>query len=123
MERLKSQFQLQSYNLHYFYISSTVDNQPPTIQCPANIDRQLDCGQSSTSVTLSANGADNCGAVTIRYSSSGSSVFNAQAQNTATMNVGTSTVTATATDTRQLTVSCTFVVSVRAGKVMIPIHI
>ncbi|XP_072024978.1 uncharacterized protein [Amphiura filiformis] len=89
-----------------------VDNFPPTITCPANIPRELNCGVTSTVVQFTATAQDNCGAATVTYSSSGSTVFQPQSQGSASMNVGTSTVIAVATDSSQRTATCQFTVTV-----------
>ncbi|XP_072024979.1 hyalin-like [Amphiura filiformis] len=89
-----------------------VDNFPPTITCPSNIARELNCGVTSTVVQFTATAQDNCGAATVTYSSSGSTVFQPQSQRSASMNVGTSTVIAVATDSSQRTATCQFTVTV-----------
>ncbi|XP_072024975.1 hyalin-like [Amphiura filiformis] len=92
--------------------NTTVDDQPPTINCAADTNRAVDCGTANTQVNFQASAFDNCGAVTVRYSSTGSTQFTSQSQSSATMNVGTSTVTAVARDTNRRTATCETRVSI-----------
>ena len=92
-----------------------MDNIPPSITCAQNVNQQLQCGLTSTSVNFPAQATDNCGAVSITYSSTGATVFPSQSQSTATMNLGSSTITATATDTSGRTATCTMQVNINQG--------
>lgn len=78
------------------------DTQPPTINCPANIDADLSAGQCGAFVSFAATASDNCGTANITYSPASGSLFA----------VGTTTVTATADDGHGNTTSCTFTVTV-----------
>ena len=92
-----------------------MDDIPPSITCAQNVNQQLQCGSTSTSVNFPATATDNCGAVSVAYSSTGATVFPSQSQSTATMNLGSSTITATATDTSGRTASCTMQVNINQG--------
>ena len=94
---------------------SPVDNFPPTITCAANVNQQIQCGQTSTQVNFPATATDNCGTATVIYSSQGTTNFFSQSQSSATMNVGLSTITATATDTSGRTATCTTQVTITEG--------
>jgi hypothetical protein len=78
------------------------DNEPPVINCPANIDADLSAGQCGAFVSYTATASDNCGTANVTYSPASGSLFN----------VGTTTVTATANDGHGNTSSCTFTVTV-----------
>jgi len=66
-----------------------IDNQPPTISCPANIVASADAGQCTKSnLAYSATASDNCPAVTLSYNPPSGSTFP----------IGTTTVYVTATD-------------------------
>ena len=93
----------------------TVDTQAPTISCPSDINNQVTCGTTNTQVSFNANAFDNCGSVTVVYSSTGSTIFNQQSQSTASVNVGTSQITARATDSGGRQATCTFQVTIIAG--------
>ena len=106
------------YPIFTFTLSNiTVDDQPPTINCAANVDRTLDCGTTNTQVNFQASAFDNCGAVTVTYTSTGSTQFPSQEQSSATMNFGTSTVTALARDTSGRTATCDTRVSITQGNI------
>ena len=92
-----------------------VDNTPPTITCPPDVTNQINCGSSSTQVNFLATASDNCGAVSVTYTSSGATTFNQQSQSSATMNVGSSTITATATDNGGRQSTCIVRVTITAG--------
>jgi hypothetical protein len=80
-----------------------VDNQAPTINCPANIVTSADPGQCGKSnVTYTATAADNCTNVTVSCTPASGSTFV----------IGTNSVTCTATDSSGNTNSCTFTVTV-----------
>ncbi|HYC39247.1 MAG TPA: HYR domain-containing protein, partial [Chitinophagaceae bacterium] len=81
---------------------TVVDNQPPSITCPANIVRNNDPGVCGAVVTFAATASDNCPGVTVSYSPASGSTFP----------VGTTTVTATARDAAGNTATCTFTVTV-----------
>ena len=102
-------------NITYATYSFPVDNFPPTITCAANVNEEIQCGQTSAQVNFLATATDNCGAATVTYSSQGSTNFFSQSQSTATMNVGLSTITATATDTSGRTATCTTQVNINEG--------
>ncbi|MFN3968232.1 HYR domain-containing protein [Flavobacterium sp.] len=78
------------------------DNQPPAINCPGNIDVDMNAGVCGATVTFAATASDNCGTANITYSPASGSFFA----------VGTTTVTATADDGHGNTSSCTFTVTV-----------
>lgn len=84
---------------------TVVDNQNPTISCPANISVNNDAGNCSAVVSYSApGGVDNCpGAVTARTTGLGSG---------AAFPVGTTTETYTVTDGGGNTANCAFSVTV-----------
>lgn len=80
-----------------------VDNQPPSVTCPANITTNTDAGQCSATVNYTTpTGSDNCPGVTVVCSPASGSTFSK----------GTTTVTCTATDASSLTASCNFTVTV-----------
>jgi len=80
-----------------------VDNQPPSVTCPANITVNTDAGQCSAAVNYTTpSGSDNCPGVTVVCSPASGSTFAK----------GTTTVTCTATDASSLTASCNFTVTV-----------
>ena len=82
---------------------TVVDNQVPTITCPANITRSNDAGQCGAIVTFAApTASDNCPGVTVTSSPASGSLFP----------VGTTTVTNTATDAAGNIATCTFTVRV-----------
>ncbi|NNT71702.1 HYR domain-containing protein [Flavobacterium sp. IMCC34852] len=78
------------------------DTQPPVINCPANINVDMDPGSCGAVVTFAATASDNCGTSNITYSPASGSFFA----------LGTTTVTATADDGHGNTTSCTFTVTV-----------
>ncbi|XP_072013725.1 uncharacterized protein [Amphiura filiformis] len=82
------------------------DNANPMIQCTSEIVRSVNCGTSSLQTSFPATATDDCGVVTVRYTSTGATTFNQQIGGTAAMNVGTSFVTATATDASGRTSNC-----------------
>ena len=110
---------IYSKNHTFFFV---VDNAPPTITCPSDISRQVNCGTPSTRVDFAATAFDNCGAVSIVYSSTGSTNFNQQSQSSATINIGTSRITATATDNGGRQATCTYSITVVAGKYFITVY-
>ncbi|MFC2110852.1 HYR domain-containing protein [Bacteroidota bacterium] len=81
---------------------TVIDNENPTISCPANITVNNDAGQCGAIVTFSANATDNCTVSSIVYSQNSATFFP----------VGTTTVTATATDNSNNSSSCTFTITV-----------
>ncbi len=82
---------------------TVVDNQLPTITCPANITRNNDPGVCGAVVTFPAPvAADNCPGVVVTSVPASGSVFPK----------GTTTVTSTATDAAGNTRNCTFTVTV-----------
>ena len=81
-----------------------LDNQNPTISCPANITATAAPGQCSTAVNYTVNAADNCSA-TVSVSPASGTVFQ----------VGTTTVNATATDPAGNTATCSFTVTVNGS--------
>jgi uncharacterized repeat protein (TIGR01451 family) len=85
---------------------TVIDNTPPTISCPANINVYLPANSTATSMAVSypgATAADNCGGTPgLGYSQASGSVFP----------VGPTVVTATATDSNGNTASCQFTVTV-----------
>ena len=103
------------YTLCVFIYS--VDSQPPVITCPPGIDQLVNCGTPNAQVLLKAEASDDCGAASIVYSSTGSTIFSQQTQNSQTMNVGVSQVTATATDNSGRQSTCVFTVTIRTGNV------
>ena len=83
---------------------TVVDNEPPSITCPANITVPNATNQCGAIVTFPAPTVqDNCSGVTTIYSPSSGSFFP----------VGTTTVTATATDQAGNQATCTFTVTVQ----------
>ena len=84
---------------------TVIDNQNPTISCPANITANTPTHTCGTAVSYTApTGADNCpGASTVLTSGSGSG---------ATYSIGTSTETYTVTDGSGNTASCSFNITV-----------
>ena len=78
-----------------------VDNENPTITCPANISVNATAGNCGAAVTFAATATDNCSA-TVSYSKAPGTLFA----------VGTTTVTATAIDASGNTASCSFTVTV-----------
>ena len=90
----------------------SVDNTPPSIQCPANQQTTL-CQDTSSQFTWTiARATDNCGAARVVYSATGATNFNSQSQNSARFNVGQTFMTATATDDGGRSATCQFSVSV-----------
>jgi hypothetical protein len=81
---------------------TVVDNQDPSITCPADITTGTDAGQCSAVVTFAANASDNCPGVGVVCSPASGSTFN----------VGTTPVNCTATDASGRTANCTFNVTV-----------
>ena len=84
--------------------------------CAQPVSQTINCGVPSTSASFRAVAQDDCGVVTVRYSSTGATTFTNQAADTANMNVGSSVVTATATDGSGKTATCTTPVTITAGK-------
>ncbi|XP_072013718.1 uncharacterized protein [Amphiura filiformis] len=91
-----------------------VDNENPMIECASDIVRSVNCGTSSLQTSFLATATDDCGVVTVRYTSTGATTFNQQIGGTAAMNVGTSFVTATATDGSGKTSTCQTRVDINA---------
>ena len=83
---------------------TVVDNTPPAIACPANIDVSArSCSGAAVEFTVAA--SDNCGVATVVTSKASGSVFP----------VGATTVVATATDAVGNSSSCSFTVTVEDG--------
>ncbi|MBI1853345.1 MAG: HYR domain-containing protein [Planctomycetes bacterium] len=80
---------------------TVVDNQNPTITCPANITTEC-TGPSGTPVTFTATAADNCPGVTFVCSPASGSSFA----------LTTTTVSCTATDAASRTATCSFSVTI-----------
>ena len=101
-----------------FLFYSEADTTPPTFTiCPNAITvNNLGCTATTTTQSFLATATDNCGAVSVTYTSTGATVFS-QTQTSANFNLGTSFVTATARDSsnNQNTVLCTFPVAVARG--------
>jgi len=84
-----------------------LDNEPPTITCPANITANTDPGQCSATVNPgTATATDNCTAVTVSGTRSDGQALNAPYPK------GTTTITWTARDASGNTSSCTQTVTV-----------
>jgi len=83
---------------------TVVDNLPPTITCPANIEKEPTC-PTGAKAFFAPTASDNCAGVTTSCNPASGSVFP----------IGTTTVTCTATDTSNLTVTCTFTVRVKTA--------
>lgn len=79
-----------------------VDNSPPTLECPANIEYALGSNECNKAITYEAISADNCTVESIVYSPASGSTFE----------LGTTVVTVTATDNSGNTISCSFTVTV-----------
>ena len=96
---------------------TAVDTIPPSISCAQNVQQQVPCGSTSTGTQINfpATANDNCGAVSVTYSSTGATFFSSQSQSSAIMNTGQSTITATATDNSGLTATCTMQVAITEG--------
>ena len=79
--------------------------------------QQVACGSTNTGsqINFLATANDNCGAVSVTYSSRGATFFSSQSQSSAIMNTGQSTITATATDSSGRTATCTTQVAVTEG--------
>ncbi|HXJ57128.1 MAG TPA: SBBP repeat-containing protein [Verrucomicrobiae bacterium] len=87
----------------YSFTVTVVDNQRPTISCPANVVVHPPCGQSSMVVNYPAPSAsDNCSDVTVTCNPPSGSLFPA----------GSTTVNCTARDASGNTASCSFTVTV-----------
>ena len=103
--------------LFLFYFEA--DTIPPTFSvCPSAITvNDLACTATTTTQSFPATATDNCGAVSVTYASTGTTVFASQPQSSANFNLGTSVVTATATDgfNNQNTVLCTITVTATQG--------
>jgi hypothetical protein len=86
---------------------TVLDNEKPTITCPANITTSTDPGQCSANVNPgTATATDNCGATTVIGTRSDGQPLNAPYPK------GTTTITWTATDTSGNSSSCTQTVTV-----------
>lgn len=98
---------------------TTSDNVPPTIQCPANISVTNPVGvltalvENTTPVAIT----DNCtGTVAYTFARTGVTTGSGTGNANGTYNAGTTVVTYTATDSKSNSSSCTFSVTVDAGK-------
>ncbi|HQR35494.1 MAG TPA: ExeM/NucH family extracellular endonuclease [Blastocatellia bacterium] len=82
---------------------TVVDNQAPTVVCPANISANTAAGTCAATVTYTTpTASDNCAGATVACSPASGSSFAK----------GVTTVTCTATDAANLTGTCTFTVTV-----------
>src|SRR5207245_2731631 len=82
---------------------TVLDNQNPTITCPANLVLSADAGRCSRSnVTFAVSATDNCSVTNLVSTPPSGSTFP----------VGVTTVTNVATDASGNTLSCTFTVTV-----------
>ena len=79
--------------------------------------QQIPCGSTNTGTQINflAQATDNCGAVSVTYSSTGATFFSSQSQSSAIMNTGQSTITASATDNSGRTATCTTQVAINEG--------
>jgi hypothetical protein len=95
---------------------SVLDNEPPTITCPADITVDAAPGTLIASVGgLQPSTMDNCGGtVTVRYTAVGSTVRSGNGVANGDFSAGLTTVTYTANDASGNTVTCTFTVTVNA---------
>lgn len=91
------------YTATCVFTVTVLDNEPPTITCPANIAVTTDPNSCTARVDFSVSATDNCSAITSITSvpASGSS-----------FPLGVTTVNTTATDARGNTSSCSFTVTV-----------
>ncbi|MEM7036410.1 MAG: HYR domain-containing protein, partial [Bacteroidota bacterium] len=86
---------------------TVVDNENPSITCPANVTQNVDAGQCDAVVTYTApTGTDNCMGQSTALTSAGSTASGS------TFPVGMTTVEYTVTDGAGLTDICTFTVTV-----------
>ncbi len=103
-----------------FYIPgqiTIVDNEPPSLICPANIAVVAPMGEITANVTGTAPTSltDNCSATTLTYNLSGNTAGSGTGNANGTYNAGTTVVTYTATDASGNKATCSFTVSVDAG--------
>ncbi|MBS1760495.1 MAG: M36 family metallopeptidase, partial [Bacteroidetes bacterium] len=102
---------------------TVLDNQAPTITCPANIVRNTDAGVcTATFAPANPVTADNCGVTLLTWTMSGattgsSPVSGVNNLGTKTFNTGVTTVSYTVKDAAGNTANCSFTVTVTDGAV------
>ncbi len=105
---------------------TVVDNQNPSITCPANISTGTNGGLCSASVTVPDPVTnDNCGVTRLTWSMSGATSGSSPATGihvvgTRTFNVGTTTITYTVRDAANRTATCSFTVTVTDDDAPVP---
>ncbi len=105
---------------------TVVDNQNPTITCPANISAGTNGGLCSASVTVPDPVTnDNCGVTRLTWTMSGATTGSSPATGinvvgTRTFNVGTTTITYTVRDAANRTATCSFTVTVADDDAPVP---
>ncbi|GIV33512.1 MAG: hypothetical protein KatS3mg031_1047 [Chitinophagales bacterium] len=96
-----------NWNTNCYQNITVVDNQPPTVTCPANITQNTDAGVCEATVSVAIPQAnDNCGVQSLTNNKTGTN--NASG----VYPLGVSTVTYTVTDVNGLTATCSFTVTV-----------
>jgi len=88
------------------YGLNVIDNQPPSVSCPANVVVNANSAQCSAVVNFSASASDNCGGASVVCTPASGSAFP----------IGVDTVNCVATDLAGNTANCSFTVTVNALK-------
>ena len=94
---------------------TVVDNEPPIISCVANQSVFTDagvCSYTKSGTSWNATGSDNCTTVNFTYALTGVTSGSGSSLNGISFNKGVTTVTWTATDSKGLTSTCSYTVTV-----------